>query len=173
MTTASPTPDLFLVIFERMLPVASNKGARFVALNRRHYPGSTEYRSGELNIVVSGGTEEEKDAELQARGIEIATFIDNFIQINDLPPISEDRKTGGIILLGWSLGSVTAFATIASAGALPSDTRARLGARIRSIIVYGDRYSFPLLVNVVHYLHEQTPPPSFLGFPLLNRTGRP
>ncbi|KAG6867737.1 hypothetical protein C0993_011819 [Termitomyces sp. T159_Od127] len=115
-----------MLIFEKMLTVASKKGTRFVALNRRDYPGSTAYRPEELHIVVSDVTDEEKHAEFQARGIEIATFIDNFIKKNNLPPISKDQKAGGIILLGWSLGSATALSTIANARALPSDTVARL-----------------------------------------------
>ncbi|KAG6886860.1 hypothetical protein C0992_001969 [Termitomyces sp. T32_za158] len=124
------------LIFEKMLPVSFEKGTRFVALNRRHYPGSTEYSSEELGIVMSGGTEEQKDAELQARGVEIATFIDNLILKNNLSPMAQDNKDGGIILLGWSIGSAHALATIASAHALPSETRARLGAHIKSVIIY-------------------------------------
>ncbi|KAG6867682.1 hypothetical protein C0993_012450 [Termitomyces sp. T159_Od127] len=124
------------LIFEKMLPVSLKRGTRFVALNRRHYPGSTEYSSEELGIVMSGGTEEQKVAELQARGIEIATFIDNLILQNNLSPVTQDRKEGGIILLGWSLGSASALAAIASAHALPSETRARLGAHIKSVIIY-------------------------------------
>ncbi|KAG5351270.1 hypothetical protein C0989_007164 [Termitomyces sp. Mn162] len=124
------------LIFEKMLPAASRKGTRFVALNRRHYPGSTAYSSHELGIAVSGGTDEQKDSEFKARGIEVATFIDHFIQQNNLPSIPEDGKAGGIILLGWSLGSAIALAAIANAYALSSDTRARLGAHIKSVIVY-------------------------------------
>ncbi|KAG5718709.1 hypothetical protein E4T56_gene16592 [Termitomyces sp. T112] len=142
------------LIFEKMLPVASQKGSRFVALNRRHYPGSTEYSSQELSIVVNGGTDEQKDAELQARGAEISTFIDNLIQESNIPPISEDRKTGGIILLGWSLGSATALAAIASTHGLSSDARTRLGTRIKSVIFYD-------------------PAPIILGFPTPDQNWAP
>ncbi|KAG6873149.1 hypothetical protein C0995_002302 [Termitomyces sp. Mi166 len=143
------------LIFKKLLPVAQNKGARVVALNRRHYPGSTEYSAEELAIVVNGGTEAQKDAEFQTRGLEIATFIDNFIVQYNLPPISEDGKTGGIILLGWSLGSVQALATISSAHALSVDVRARLGAYKSDQLVQSD------------------PHPILLGFPVPEQNWTP
>lgn len=36
----------------------------------------------ELNVVMNGEAEEQKDAQIQARGHEIAIFIDSFIQKN-------------------------------------------------------------------------------------------
>ncbi|KAG6914298.1 hypothetical protein DXG01_001216 [Tephrocybe rancida] len=89
-------------MFQKLLSVAQSKGARFVAPIRRHYPGSTEHSAEELSLVLGGGDDAKKDAELQSRGLEIAPFIDNFIVKNKLPAISEDGKTGGIVLLGGS-----------------------------------------------------------------------
>lgn len=129
------------MIFKKLLPVAQRKGARVVALNRRHYPGSTKYSAEELDVIFNGGTDVQKEAEFQARGLEFATFINNFIMQHNLPPISEDRKTGGIILLGWSFGSVAALATISNAHNLSIDGRARLGAYIRTVIAYGESIS--------------------------------
>ncbi|KAF5388382.1 hypothetical protein D9615_000797 [Tricholomella constricta] len=123
-------------IFERILPVACKKGVRFVAPNRRTFPGSTALSPEELNLIMSGGPEEKKDAEIQALGHQIALFIDNFIQKYNIPPISEDGRSGGIVFLAWSLGCTFAFATIASSLTLPAEVRDRLASRIRSLILY-------------------------------------
>ncbi|KAG6825948.1 hypothetical protein H0H92_001758, partial [Tricholoma furcatifolium] len=124
------------LIFERILPIACNKGARFVAPNRRQYPGSTPYSSEELDIVLTGATDVVKESQLQQRGMEMGRFIDELILTSGLPPISADKKSGGIILLGWSLGSALALATLASAHNLPAETQVRLGSYIRSVILY-------------------------------------
>ncbi|KAG6878161.1 hypothetical protein C0992_008538 [Termitomyces sp. T32_za158] len=162
------------LIFEKMLPVSFKKGTRFVALNRRHYPGSTEYSSEELGIVMNGGTEEQKDAELQARGIEIGMFIDNLILRNNLSPMTQDRKDGGIILLGWSVGSAIALATISSTHALPYDTRVRLGAHIKSVIVYGKYYFFSNpSSHGTHDTYTSDPAPIVLGLPTPDQNWTP
>ncbi|KAG6839796.1 hypothetical protein C0991_011599 [Blastosporella zonata] len=123
-------------IFQKLLPLARNKGSRFVALNRRNYPGSTPFSDEELALVLNGGGDAKKEAVHHARGLEFATFIDNFISKNNIHPISEDGKSGGIVLLGWSFGCTFALAAISSACALPVDVRARLGAHIRAVIAY-------------------------------------
>lgn len=125
------------MIFERLRTVAFTRGVRFVAMNRRSFPGSTPFTDEELNVAMNGGTEEQKDAQIQSRGNEIATFIDNFIQQKDLPPISKDGKAGCIVLLGWSVGAPFALAMVASSSTLPADVRVRLGSHIRSLILYG------------------------------------
>ncbi|KAF8074541.1 hypothetical protein FPV67DRAFT_1559307 [Lyophyllum atratum] len=124
------------LIFQRVLSVAHGKGVRFVAPNRRPFPGSTEFSPEELDVVMNGGTDEQRNAQIQARGHEMATFINNFIQKFDLPPISEDGKTGGIILLGWSVGAAFALATISASHTLPGEIRGRLSSYIRSLVLY-------------------------------------
>lgn len=106
-------------------------------MNRRPFPGSTPFTEEELNITMNGGTDEQKNAQIEARGHEIATFIDNFIQKHHLPPTTEVSKPGGIILLGWSVGAAFALAAVASSSTLPAEVRARLGSHIRSLILYG------------------------------------
>ena len=109
---------------------------RFVALNRRNYPGTTPYSEEEINALVNG-TKEQKDAWHRDRGHEVGIFIHNLISKENIPPISADRETGGIILLGWSAGAGDANATIAHANTLPSDIRSHLALYIRSVIIQG------------------------------------
>ncbi|KAF8716354.1 hypothetical protein AX14_012383 [Amanita brunnescens Koide BX004] len=120
--------------FKRVQDAAIKKGVRFVALNRRNYPGTTPYSEEEINALVNG-TKEQKDAWHRDRGHEVGIFIHNLISKENIPPISADRETGGIILLGWSAGAGDANATIAHANTLPSDIRSHLALYIRSVII--------------------------------------
>ncbi|KAF5388381.1 hypothetical protein D9615_000796 [Tricholomella constricta] len=124
------------LIFQQLLSIARQKGVRFVAPNRRSYPGSTSFSPEEIDLIINGGTEEAKDAEMQSIGHQIAIFLDNFIQKFNIPPISKDGKSGGIIFLGWSLGCTFTLATLANTLTLPLAVRNRLASRIRSVVLY-------------------------------------
>ncbi|KIL65767.1 hypothetical protein M378DRAFT_161777 [Amanita muscaria Koide BX008] len=122
-------------IFKRAQAAALEKGVRFVAINRRNYPGSTAFTLEEIH-ALSQGSEGQRSDFLKDRAHEIATFIDRFIQKNHLPPISSDGKSGGVILLGWSLGCAEAAATIAHADSLPSHIRLHLSSHLRALVIY-------------------------------------
>ncbi|KAK0472647.1 Alpha/Beta hydrolase protein [Armillaria novae-zelandiae] len=121
-------------IFQRVIDLAPSKGVRFVALNRRHFPGTTPLSPEELVITQTGGTDDsQREALVEARGHEIALFIDTFIQKFDLPSISSG---GGVVLFGWSLGATFAPIAISSTDTLPEDVRRRLSEYMRSLILY-------------------------------------
>ncbi|PBK62115.1 hypothetical protein ARMSODRAFT_895896 [Armillaria solidipes] len=131
-------------IFQRVIDLAPSKGVRFVALNRRHFPGTTPLSPEELSITQTGGTDDsQREGLVEARGHEIALFIDTFIQKFNLPSISSG---GGVALLGWSLGATFALIVISSVDTLPEDVRRRLNEYMRSLILY-------------------EPPPIVLGLP--------
>ncbi|KDR73326.1 hypothetical protein GALMADRAFT_142438 [Galerina marginata CBS 339.88] len=125
---------LHAAIFKKVGAVAPGKGIRFIALNRRNYPGSSPFTPEELDVVLKG-TEEEKDAWMKDRGHEVGKFISQIIQEKNLPPISPDGKAGGIVLLGWSLGVGETNAAIAHADTLASSIRDRLKSYIRAYVL--------------------------------------
>ncbi|KAK0224202.1 hypothetical protein IW262DRAFT_1295844 [Armillaria fumosa] len=93
------------LIFQKVMSVASSNGVRFVAIQRRPFPGSTPFTDEELNVTLTGGSgDEERNFEVEMRGHEIASFVDIFIQNHNLPRVSSDGKSGGVSLLGWSGG---------------------------------------------------------------------
>ncbi|KAK0224192.1 hypothetical protein IW262DRAFT_879465 [Armillaria fumosa] len=125
------------LIFQKVMSVASSNGVRFVAIQRRPFPGSTPFTDEELNVTLTGGSgDEERNFEIEMRGHEIASFVDIFIQNHNLPRVSSDGNNGGVSLLGWSVGGGYVVAAIASIGTLPVDVQTRLGAYVRSMIVY-------------------------------------
>lgn len=130
-------------MFKKLQSVAFAKGFRFVAINRRPFAGSTPFNSTEINLITNVDDDAEKrTAFIEARGHEYAYFIDIFAQKFGLPPISNHSQIGGSIVLGWSMGSLFAAATIAYAPTLPIDLRSRLAQNIRSLVVYGEPFSF-------------------------------
>lgn len=132
-----------LVVFKKLQSVAFAKGFRFIAINRRPFAGSTPFNAEEINLITNVDDDEDKrTAFIEAQGHKYAYFIDIFTQNFGLPPISDDGKVGGSIVLGWSMGSLFAAATIAYAPTLPVDLRSRLAQNIRSLVVYGEPFSF-------------------------------
>lgn len=123
-------------VFQKVMSLAPKYGLRIVAINRRDHPGSTPFTPAELQVLASG-TDEEKGSFVRARGLELATFADNFIKQNNLPPISEDGKGGGIALLGWSLGSTVTLACVANIDSLPAEVQSRFKLYLRAHILQG------------------------------------
>ncbi|EKM51920.1 uncharacterized protein PHACADRAFT_212537 [Phanerochaete carnosa HHB-10118-sp] len=132
MTFCSP-------VFEKMASVSGPAGVRWVSIQRRDYPGSTPFSKAELNVLKSG-TDEEKAQHVRDRGVEIATFIDKFVQQNGLPPPDEKGNGGGFAVMGWSLGALYALATAANVDALGDAERARFAQYMRSLILLDAAY---------------------------------
>ncbi|KAJ8086067.1 hypothetical protein PM082_004886 [Marasmius tenuissimus] len=123
-------------IFEKILEIAPSKGVRLVAVQRRPFPGSTPFTPEELQITLTGGSsDEERAAYAEARGHELANFIDRFIQQFQLPAITANGQ-GGSVVWGWSIGALLPVWAIGNAKTLPADVQTRLGANLRSLILY-------------------------------------
>jgi hypothetical protein len=115
---------------------ALKAGYRFVSITRRNYPGSTALSEADIGVLTAG-SEEDKNAFLKARGVEIATFISKFIEKESLPAITDNGTGGGIALIGWSLGNSFSLASISHLDALPEEDRTRVGSRLRALIMQG------------------------------------
>ncbi|KAK0229916.1 hypothetical protein EDD85DRAFT_972584, partial [Armillaria nabsnona] len=125
------------LIFQKVMSVTSSNGVRFVAIQRHPFPGSTPFTNEELNVTLTGGSDdEERDFEIEMRGHEIASFVDIFIQNHNLPHVSDDGKSGSALLLRWSVGGAYIVAAIVSTETLPVNVQTRLGAYVWSLIVY-------------------------------------
>ena len=123
-------------VFKRVQDVAINQGVRYIALNRRNYPGSTPYTQEEMNVLINGN-KEQKDGWHRDHGHEVGMFIYKLIEKGGIPPISADRKTGGIVIHGWSAGAGDAMAMVAHADTLPEDVRSCLASHMRALIIQG------------------------------------
>jgi hypothetical protein len=119
-------------------------GVRFVSINRRNYTGSTPWTESEI-AVVNNGADEQKLAFHEDRSREFATFISKFIELNSLPAISIDRKTGGVVVLGWSLGALNALSIPAFLSSYSVHIQASLQSHLLLVIMLGQFYSLQKL----------------------------
>ncbi|TFK82037.1 alpha/beta-hydrolase [Polyporus arcularius HHB13444] len=125
-------------IYDRLVKFIQDSkppGVRFVAVSRRGYPGSTPYDAAEVGGLPTA-SDDQKAAFLRARGAELAAFIDKFIQEANLPPVSADGSSGGIALMGWSLGCAFALSVVSHIDTYPQSVQARLGAYLRTLILH-------------------------------------
>lgn len=82
----SSAPGLIIatVVWKRVVEIAPSSGVRFVGVYRRGYDKSTPYPPEEFKLLTTpNGVDEAKQAILDARGIEVAQFVDAFITSND------------------------------------------------------------------------------------------
>lgn len=145
----------FYTPFFKPASIAAGKyNIRFVAITRRDYPGSSPLPDEDIKAFMEGPTEKRLQV-LRERGYEILSFIDQFIRINKIPPIS--RNGGGFSLLGWSLGNLQGLSALAFANDFP-DLVGRLSSYIRSYISFETIPFFPYpMVVYVPLLDESKP----------------
>ena len=74
---------------------------------------------------------------MKARGLELARFLVWVIKDQKIPPASEDGKTGGLALLGWSLGNITTMAFLGNLKSYPEDIVETLEPYLRTFLIYG------------------------------------
>ncbi|KAK7056283.1 hypothetical protein VNI00_002836 [Paramarasmius palmivorus] len=128
-------------VFKKLLPICLESNIRLVVINRRDYPGSTALTEDELGVFSDTSESLEQNARrvdfTRARGLELITFMDLFIQEHNLPPISEvnGKKIGGVALLGWSLGNASTMPAIAEIANVSESTKVRLNAYLRTLIM--------------------------------------
>ncbi|KAL4243634.1 hypothetical protein ABKN59_011705 [Abortiporus biennis] len=129
-------------IFQRLSPYAHLNGIRLVRLNSRDFTGSTPYSATEEALLSST---ERKDHEtfFRDRAFEYTTFLQWFIQKENIPPLAEDGRTGGISIVSWSSGSCQTIPLFALADELPEELSEDLERFIRSLVLYECPY-FPL-----------------------------
>jgi len=125
-------------VFEKVLPAARKKGIRFIALNRRGFPGSTAYSKEELDVMKSPGAGIPDYLKfLQRRGLELIGFVHHAVENLKLPVLGPDGK-GCITILGWSLGNVYSFSVLGCFNDtdLPSAWKNTVKEAISSVLLF-------------------------------------
>ncbi len=127
--------------FVKLVPLAHKYNARIVLVNRRDYPGATPYTEEELTPLREANVAKDPSTAhalfmpyLKERARELHTFLVHFVVENDIPSV--DGNTGGIVLAGWSLGSIWMTALLAHVHTFPV-VDVELGAYMRRIVLHG------------------------------------
>jgi len=78
---------------------------------------------------------------MKDRGREISQFIFELIRAERIPPICRNasgrRVSGGLVLLGWSLGNAFGFAALAHRESLPPEVRLALKEYLHTYVAFG------------------------------------
>ncbi|TFK39624.1 hypothetical protein BDQ12DRAFT_603738 [Crucibulum laeve] len=105
---------------------------RTINVNRKDYPGSTKYADAELEDLKNG-----RLIFLERLGTLVAYLIDYFIQEGNVPKVNGDRSAGGIVPVGWSMGTATMMALFSNPALIPKEvSRDLLEQYVRDIILY-------------------------------------
>ncbi|THG95362.1 hypothetical protein EW026_g6276 [Hermanssonia centrifuga] len=149
--------------FKRTLPFAAPNNLRIVAINQRDYPGSTLYTASELDRITSSNVEDLELA-LQAQGQEFATFLVHLINAGGVLPVQEKdgKKSGGLAVLGWSLGNLVPLCMFGNAKHIEEETKSLLNEYLRTLVIF-DSPPFPI----------GEPIPKEFSFPLWDSTIAP
>ncbi|KAH9851838.1 Alpha/Beta hydrolase protein [Lenzites betulinus] len=143
--------------FAKLLPHAAAQGVRIILLNRREYPGTTQYteeeRAGLPPIPEEPLTDENEIRSarqmllsfMRDRALELYHTIQDIVTERAIPAARPESHTGGIVLVGWSMGATWMTALLTHIAEFP------IGA-----------------VNLRDYVRRvilSDPPSSLLGYP--------
>ena len=77
---------------------------------------------------------------IRAQGLEIATFLKEYIQSNNIPPVcsgADGNRCGGVVVVGWSRGCSIATSFLAHASSFPQEIVLFLERYLRKIVLHG------------------------------------
>lgn len=111
------------------------------------YPGSTLYTAQELDDLRNG-----KLSIIDKQCLVNAELICYVADTLCVPPISPDRTSGGIALVGWSHGGAVALWTLFNPSIILPSRRSTLEKFLKTIILYGDIY-----LSYIYFLKILTP----------------
>jgi len=104
--------------------------------NRRDYRGSTKYTDAELEDLKAG-----RKVFQDRLAIQLAWFLEHFINHENTPKLSLDRKSGGFIVLGWSFGNATTLSLFADPAVIPKALYDTIEPYVMSLVLYDPPYT--------------------------------
>lgn len=120
-------------VFRKLFPLAAVHRIRIVSLYRRDYNPTTSFRDADLAGLVSR-TVEGQEGFLRSQAVDIATFLVMFAREQHIP--LAEGTSGGIALMGWSLGSLHTHAVMAHLDALPHNVLSDLEKYLHTVVCH-------------------------------------
>lgn len=159
--------------FRKLHPLAlAHQNIRILEINRRGYEPTTRYDQhsnddGELRDLNGENGIDGYKAFWHRRALEVANLLLKLVQVNNLPETTE-TKTGGVVLMGWSMGTATLFGFLGQTDA-PGiiEKYEALKTHLKGLIIYGT-YLYPFLthsdtslgIDSSLFYHTPTVPPT-------------
>jgi pimeloyl-ACP methyl ester carboxylesterase len=132
-------------VFRKLLPLAAAHNLRIVCLYRRDYDPTTSFCDRDLADLTSG-TVEGQEGFVRSQAVEIATFLVKFALEQRLPPAR--GTSGGIALIGWSMGALHTHAVVAYLDALASDVLSDLGKYSHTMASHGEDFPPSIIFKI-------------------------
>ncbi|KAI0655017.1 hypothetical protein C8Q70DRAFT_924665 [Cubamyces menziesii] len=134
-------------IFSKLLLLAEKYRIRVLLLNRRDYPGSQPYSEEDLALLRpvknDGGDAQTLDnlwAFTRDRAVELYTWLATSVTDGTIRSFDRTTRTGGIVLAGWSLGTVWMMSLLAHGDLACSVSDVDLRKVIRRVVLYDPPY---------------------------------
>ena len=118
-----------------MFPFGPSHNYRLVSLYRRGYSPSSPWTGAEAALYKSDA--ENGKMHMRLAGLQITRFLLEFATSQGIPKHNEARKTGGIHLIGWSLGAMFLQAVLANLDGLAAEELDLLEDYLRTFLHLG------------------------------------
>ncbi|KAI5829932.1 alpha/beta-hydrolase [Schizophyllum commune Tattone D] len=118
-------------VFDRLLPLAPSHNIRLICVNRRGYPGTTPFTPEDEAGLASS----DPSQTLAAQGVIFARFLAKLPDALGLPRPSADGE-GGIVLAGWSLGTLFVRLVLTALDQVDEPTRNVLRTYVQRLILW-------------------------------------
>ncbi|KAL1683390.1 Alpha/Beta hydrolase protein [Schizophyllum commune] len=118
-------------VFDRLLPLAPSHNVRLICVNRRGYPGTTPFTPEDEAGLASS----DPSQTLAAQGVIFARFLAKLPDALGLPRPSAHGE-GGIVLAGWSLGTLFVRLVLSALDEVDEPIRTVLRTYVRQLILW-------------------------------------
>ncbi|KAF8222533.1 hypothetical protein L208DRAFT_1413236 [Tricholoma matsutake] len=117
--------------FHKLLPFGAKDNIRLVIVNRREYAGSTKYTDDDLKDLNEG-----KVSFMEILAAEVAHLLVWFVETHNIPKASVDHNSGGLSIMGWSMGNTTSMSVFGYPEAVGQEAYVKLEPYLRQFILY-------------------------------------
>ncbi|KAI6107801.1 hypothetical protein EDD16DRAFT_1620058 [Pisolithus croceorrhizus] len=122
-------------VFRKLFPLGPKHNYRIVSLYRRGYAPTSPWTKEEEALFTSSDLEAGKEF-LRLAGLQTAKFLLEFSVSQEIPKYDKERKTGGILLIGWSLGALYPHAMLAALDGLTIEELGQLESYLHAVVYY-------------------------------------
>ncbi|KAI6130894.1 hypothetical protein EDD17DRAFT_1756216 [Pisolithus thermaeus] len=122
-------------VFRKLFPFGPDHNYRIVSLYRRGYAPSSPWTKEEAAIFMSSDLEDGKRF-LRLAGLQIARFLLEFVAVQGIPKYNKEKKRGGIVLNGLSLGTLYSQAVLSALDSLTTEELGQLETYLHAILYY-------------------------------------
>ncbi len=119
--------------FEPVHSKAAQYNLRTIAVQRKDYTGSSDYTDAELVDLHDGNK-----AHLDRLTVLLGHLIQHLIQAHNIPEPNRERTEGGIVIIGWSIGSATILTLLANSHLLGQERYDLLRRYLVKLVFYGE-----------------------------------